>query len=63
MPMAVVHHVTALGDTCHMLPNLAKELLATDSHAGLSACCRYRPNCMLEFPMGGSQAMVDALIR
>lgn len=24
---------------------------------------RYRPNCVLEFPRGGSQAMVDALVR
>jgi hypothetical protein len=25
--------------------------------------CRYRPDCVLEFPRGGSQAMVGALVR
>lgn len=24
---------------------------------------RYRPDCYLEFPRGGSQAMIDALVR
>lgn len=33
------------------------------SAAGLPPLCRYRPDCKLEFPRGGSQAMVQALVR
>ena len=36
--------------------------LTLPAAAGLPVS-RYRPDCYLEFPRGGSQAMVDALVR